>query len=244
MHRRRILAQLPYHLLAVIALLGALAVGARAKPVVQKLPGRGSVNWTRGVILAEGAASADLQAPRARIARVRAERIARERATAKLAEQARALPVAAGGTVGERLDADEVARRRFDRAVARALDERVDYDSDGSVNVVLALPVEAVRSAVHGPSAAPEEDEPTALLIVATSVMKRPEVGVGIRGRDGEYSGATVFYRDKRAAAKDPRLGEVVARHTATERDGAFLVVNADLAVGKAQPVVVVVIGK
>jgi len=239
LHRRRHWAPL-----AAIALLSAAATSARAAPVVQALGDRGSVDWTRGVILAEGAASADLQAPRPDIARIRAERVARERAAVKLDEQARGLPVAAGGTVGERLEADDAALQRFDRVVARALDESVDYGSDGSVVVVLALPVEAVRGALVGPSAAPAEQTATALLIVATSAMKNPEIGVGIRGKDGEYSGATVFYRDKRAAAKDSRLGELTIKRAATGRDGAFLVVEADLQLGASQPLVVVVIGQ
>jgi hypothetical protein len=226
--------------IAVVVLAASSAAAGRSRNVVQKLSERGSVDWTRGVILAVGAAAADLQAPTPTVARIRAERVARERAGAKLAAQARALPVAAGKTVGEHLDGDAAARARFERAIARALDEAIDYSSDGSVVVTLALPVEAVRIAVSGPAAPPTGTGPTAVVVDARKVMTEPSVGV----RVGDYAGPVVFYRSVKAAARDRRAGGDVARSTAIGLSDGALAIEGDADWAGAAPLLLVVIGK
>ena len=74
---------------------------------------------------ARGAAAADLRAPSAQIARVKAERAARAQAEKKLA--------AAIGELRFDGDADELAKKA---AIASE-----DYGSDGSVELVLTLDV-------------------------------------------------------------------------------------------------------
>jgi thioredoxin-like negative regulator of GroEL len=77
-----------------------------------------------GVIKARGVAAADLRAPSADIARVRAERSARERAAQKLA----------AAIAKQRRDLDDAARKQL---VDAAETVEVRYESDGSVAVEL-----------------------------------------------------------------------------------------------------------
>jgi len=230
---------------AAIAVAGGVAhdvAAKRPRHVTQTLSERGSVDWTRGVVLAVGAAAADLQAPSPTVARIRAERVARQRARAGLAEHARALPYAGADTadtVGLRLDSDEAARGRFQRAVERALDEDVAYGSDGSVVVTLALPVEAVRVAVVGPGAPPTGDGPTAVVVDARGVLMQPAVGV----RVGDYGGPVVFHRNGKAAGRDARAGSQIVRVKANAfTDGALAVDGATD--WPSAPLLVVLVGK
>jgi hypothetical protein len=79
------------------------------------------------VVAARGAAAADMRAPSASIARVKAERQARLQAEKKL--------VAAMTELGDARDADALAKEAAD---AKISDER--YGSDGSVTLTLSLP--------------------------------------------------------------------------------------------------------
>src|SRR5690606_29328517 len=109
-------------LLACIAVVLLVAAPAHAGP---------TVDWARGLVIAPGAAAADLRAPSADIARLKARRIAMERARTLLAKQARSLPWAGGGDVGGQLRT-RAQEHRFDRVIARSLARDVDYSSDGS----------------------------------------------------------------------------------------------------------------
>ena len=81
------------------------------------------------LVLARGAAAADLRAPTAAIARVKAERQARAAAEKKL--------MAALVELGDTREADEVGKQVAD---AKVSDER--YGSDGSVELTLTLSTE------------------------------------------------------------------------------------------------------
>src|SRR5689334_15712276 len=135
--------------------LAAGAAAAKESALVRPRPDRVEVRWTDARLEAVGAGAADIRAPNADVARVGATRVALEAARARLAKAAADLPVAGGGTVGDRLKADADARARLDAAVARAVDASARYSSDGSVELTVALPLEAVRVALAPPSDPP-----------------------------------------------------------------------------------------
>lgn len=240
MHRRKVRVWLAVGVAlgAALALASATA-GVQPRHVVQALAARGEVDWTRGVVLAVGAAGADLRAPSPDVARIGAERAARQRARDGLLEHARGLAMAGGGSVGEHVDGDASARDRLARAVDRAADEAVDYGSDGSVVVTLALPIEAVRSALAGPMAPPSGEGPSAVVVDARRVMTQPALGV----RVADYAGPVVFHLDAKTAGRDARAGDRVARVKATAYADGALTVDGDVQ-WASTPLVLIVVGK
>lgn len=210
-----------------IAILAAacalLAPALAAGQVRQAQPDRGALDWTRGLVLAVGAGAADLRAPRPEVARLAAERRARQTAATRLAEAARGLPLAAGGTVGQALD--DAGRARLERAIEGAVEVEVDYGSDGSVVLTAGLPIEAVRLALAGlpgPTAVPD-DAPTGLIVEVAGLVKEPAVGFVLAIDDTEYAGPVVFHQRLAGAAADPRLGDGAVRGRVAARDGATL---------------------
>ncbi len=220
--------------------------------VVEPGPDRGRTDWTRGLLLAVGAAAADIRAPSPVVARAASERLARQRAHAALAERARAMTLADGTRV-EAAAADPAVAERLAGAVARALDVDVDYGSEGSVVVTCGLPLEAIRLAVVGAPMAEEavaaaQPAPTALRVDARGQLARPELGLTLVNGGARYAGPTVFYRDRKAAAADPRLGgRVVALRATARHDGQLEVDGAAdslAAAARAGALVVIVVGE
>jgi hypothetical protein len=226
---------------------GAASKGQFASELVQSLPDRVVIDWTRGVVLAPAGAAADLRAPAISVARIRAERQAREDARAKVAAAARSLAIAGGQHVGEYLDGHPAARLQFERAVERLAYEDVDYSSDGSVTVTARLPVEAVRSAVVGPvrGRGAGDAAVTALIVDATGVLDTALLALTVRIDQTDYRGPTVFYTTAEGAAADPRLGPrpVQARATAL-RGNALVIDDGTLSWLDDNPLVVIVVKK
>jgi hypothetical protein len=83
-------------------------------------------------LIAHAAAAADLRAPSAQVARVKAERVARTRAEAKLSS--------ALDHLGADLDKDEL-----EKAVSAATIENERYGSDGSVELDLVLSTHGLK---------------------------------------------------------------------------------------------------
>jgi hypothetical protein len=237
--------------------LGLIAAGGAAEPVARGADARVEIDWAAGHIRAVGAGAADIRAPGPDIARIAAERTARQAAAKRLTEAARALPadtLSAEATVGDVLDKDPAAAERLAAAVARARDLDIDYSSDGSVEVTLALPLEAIRTALR-PQQTPvaSDTAPTAIVIDATDVKISPTLGVYVISDELAYAGPTVWIRDAKVAAKDPRLGArpITAKATAyaaVPGEGANLAVDLSnqtlSAAHAAGALVVVVLGK
>jgi hypothetical protein len=200
---------------AVVAIAAVLAVTstvAAAAPVTTQVDGA-AVDWTRGLIEVRAGAAADLRAPSAAIARVKAERQARERASAALARAAAALPRAAGVATPD-------AAALAGEVIALA----VRYGSDGSVIVEMGLPLEAVRRAVAGPSRAARSDGgPTALIVDARGTALRPAVGYRVAAGSERYAAPMVFFRDRDALAADPRVGARARRVSARSLEGGAI---------------------
>jgi hypothetical protein len=194
---------------AILLAMAAPAAADKGGAVVRDLGDGARVDWTRGLLLARGAAAGDLRAPSASVARLAAERRARAAARARLRKLAADLPLADGRKLGAALDGD--AKARFDRALEHTIDEAIDHGTDGSVVLTCALPLEAVRAAVGGaaaPAALAVEGAPTALLVEADRQLKRPLLGIALAAGGERYAGPTVYAaRGGAVAGNTARLG-------------------------------------
>ena len=196
----------------------ARAADPAAGAVLQPLGPREHVDWTRGLVVATAGAPADLREPSPEIARIKAERQARERVKDRLARLARQIPLADGRHAGAALDHDHAARARLDDALDHTIDVNVDYGSDGTVVITAGLPLEAVRVAIAGPAAPPgaQADAPTALVVNARSVKLRPALGLTLVAGQERYSGPTVFVSPAADLEHDARLGARRVQATAS----------------------------
>ncbi|HTM22382.1 MAG TPA: hypothetical protein VL172_17800, partial [Kofleriaceae bacterium] len=157
-------------------------------------PGAPVIDWQRGLLLARAGAAADLRTPSAKVARVGAERRARDAVHAALAAAALDLRLADGRTVGAAVAADAPARARLDHAIARALDVSIDWSTDGSTMITAGLPLEAVRVALAGAPPPPAADgaAPTALVVDGLALSgTRPAIGYRIAAGKQPCAGPT-----------------------------------------------------
>jgi hypothetical protein len=188
--------------LLVGMMVALAATTAAAAPVTTRVAGL-DVDWSRGVAIAHAVAPADRRAPSPAVARSGARRAAEDRGRVMLAAAARALPWAAGGTVGEVLDArGDAAKVALERAVARAVVTAADYLTDGSVRVTMTLPIEAVRQAVDGPRAVAagavvDGDAVTAVVVDARGLKVPAAVGLAL----GDQRGPLLLAQARPAAA-------------------------------------------
>src|SRR5262249_24812442 len=109
-------------------------------PIVGRFGG-GEVGFWAGVVRVAGAAAADLHAPNAAVARVRAEGVARLVAARRLAAAVALVPAARLGC------AARPAQPVLDGAAARARAEPIEWSSDGSVSLVLQGPLAGLLAA-------------------------------------------------------------------------------------------------
>ena len=143
------------------------------------------VDWATGLVTAEGVGIADRHAPSPAVARGTSRRGAEEAAKRALAAKIAALPLATGGTVGER------AKAAVDGAFAIA----ADPETDGAWRVTMAVPVEAIRLALTAPrTLAAGGDTGPAILVVD---------GVKAKAAIGYLDGATLFVDKVPAWAAD-----------------------------------------
>jgi hypothetical protein len=143
--------------------LAAVLVGPMADGV--------TVDWTAGELRATGLAAADLRLPGPDVARVAAERHARQQAEARLAVAAKQLPWAEGGTVGGHLNDEQIA------GVLAAGKVAASYGSDGSTSVVVTVPLDGFRTAIAGPAAVGGE-----VVLDARGLDVEPTLGVKLAG--------------------------------------------------------------
>ncbi|MEJ7599939.1 MAG: hypothetical protein WKG01_18680 [Kofleriaceae bacterium] len=178
------------HRLGVLTLLG-LSTTAHAE-----------VDWSRGLVMANGVGIADRHAPNPATARGPARRAAEEAARRQLTAQLAALPLAAGGTLKSRLG-DKANAERITRAVDRAIALSATLETDGSWRVTLGVPLEAIRLALDAPRELPAAGDPDLPIVIVEGVKQKPALGVTIGG----LAAATLFAREVPAwAAAAPRV--------------------------------------
>lgn len=190
--------------LAIAAIL-LLAAHAHAAP---------SVDWARGLVIADGIGLADRHAPNPAVARGTSRRAAEDAARKLLAAKCAELPLAAGGKVGDKAK-DAAVKDRLARAVANAVTLAADPETDGSWRVTMGVAVEAVRQAIDGPRIATEDKGPP--VVIVEGVTAKPAVGWTVGGT----SGASVWVASPPAWAKDaPRVKAKAAKAGAIAVDG------------------------
>ncbi len=126
-----------------LMLAGAVTLAPARERGVEQLGDGVVVYWEEGAVEASGSCAADLRAPSAEVARIQAERVARERAQQHMRQALLALPKvrwAAGKEAPRETD--------LDPAVRGAETAAVDYGSNGSVSVRLRLKLAALPRAL------------------------------------------------------------------------------------------------
>lgn len=157
------------------------------------------LDWSRGLLIGTGISVGDLRSPTRQLARVKAERQAKTRCRASLMQGLAQIPGAKGQKV------KTVLGKRYQKVI-HSLSEVVfpldtDYSSDGSVVVTMALPLDALRSALYGADALESDlPGPQVLLVDARKSSLKPRVGVSISDGEASYQGPTLFFRDAKAA--------------------------------------------
>ncbi len=158
----------------VALLVAALGGLAHAAPV--------RVDWARGVVVADALGVADRAAPSPAVALGTSRRAGEDRARALLAQAVRGLPLATGGRGGDRLGA-AAAGARVQRAVDDALVIAAEPETDGSWQLTMAVPIEAVRDALTGPRALPATGDAGLAVVVVDGVGDaEPAVGWRVAG--------------------------------------------------------------
>jgi hypothetical protein len=180
-----------------------------------------TVDWTRGLVVATETRVADLRAPNPLVARVRAERLAREGAEKLLLAAAKNLRYAGKKPKGAAKNVEALARHAIPLSVV--------YASDGSATVTGAIALETVRTAFEGPSPPPtaEESGPTALIIDARGVLKQPALGYVVVAGVERYAGPALFVDGEEAKGVD--LGARAVRAKALKASGR------DIAIAEAE---------
>jgi len=157
-----------------LSLVAAIAVAVPASA-------RADVDWAKGLVAAQGIGLADRQAPNPAVARGPSRRKAEEAAKLALAAQLPALPLAAGGTLADKLT-DATIKARVDRAVAAAIVVTADPETDGSWRVTMAVPIEALRQAITGPRTLPDKGDSSAPVVVIEGATATPAIGTTVGG--------------------------------------------------------------
>lgn len=166
-------------------------------------PAHAEVDWSRGLVTAEGIGIADRHAPTPAVAREPARRMAEEAARKALAAQLPALPLAQGGTLQDRLTPGSPAVDAIAKVVARAITIAATPQTDGSWTVTLAVPLEAVRLALGTPRAQLPGGDTDPPVVIVEGVTAAPALGYAV----GQSAGAVVWRKDVPAWAKDaPRV--------------------------------------
>ena len=181
------------------------------------------VDWAAGRVTAGGTGIADRHAPSPAVAlgtsRRGAEQAARQRIAAKLGS----LPLAAGGTLADKLasaslDAsiNAAIKARIAAAVEAAITVAAEPETDGSWHVTLAVPLEAIRLALGEPRALPATGDRGPPIVIVEGVTAGPAIGWTVRGA----AAATLWVKDVPAWAKDaPRVRARAAQAGAIDVD-------------------------
>jgi len=171
------------------------------------------VDWAKGLVTARGIGLADRQAPNPAVARGPSRRKAEEAAKLAIAAQLPALPLAAGGTLADKLT-DATIKARIDRAVAAAISLTADPETDGSWRVTMAVPIEALRQALTGPRALPDAGDAVTPVVIVDGVTATPAIGATVAG----LAAPTIWVTTVPAWAKDaPRIKATTSKAGAIE---------------------------
>ncbi len=173
------------------------------------------IDWAAGRVTAGGTGIADRHAPSPAVALGTSRRGADEAARQRIAAKLGALPLAAGGTLADKL-ADPSIKARIDAAVEAAIAVAAEPETDGSWHVTLAVPLEAIRLALGEPRALPPTGDQGPPVVVVEGVAAKPSIGWTVGGA----AAATLWVKEIPAWAKDaPRVSARSAKAGAIDVD-------------------------
>jgi hypothetical protein len=197
--------------LAATVVIATACAAAIAGPA----PATVSVDWARGLVIAEGTGLADRHAPNPAVARGTSRRAAEEAARKQLASKLGDLPIAGGGKLADRMK-DGGVKERIAGAVAHAVTLAADPQTDGAWRVTMVVPIEAVRQALVGVRQVESADRGPQVIVVE-GVRGKPAVGWTIAG----LAAPTLWVDRVPAWAKDaPRVKARRADAGAIEVEG------------------------
>ena len=160
------------------------------------------VDWSRGLVVADGIGIADRHAPNPATARGPARRAAEEAARQQLTAQVATVPLGEGGALKRKL-ADKATSDRVARAVERAISIASTLETDGSWRVTLGVPLEAIRLALAAPRDLPAAGDTDPPIVIVEGVKHKPALGVTVGG----VAAASLFAREVPAwATGAPRV--------------------------------------
>jgi hypothetical protein len=160
------------------------------------------IDWAAGWVTAGGTGIADRHAPSPAVALGTSRRGADEAAKQRIVGKLGSLPLAAGGTLADKL-ADRSVKARIDAAVEAAITVAAEPETDGSWHVTLAVPIEAIRLALGEPRVLPPAGDSGPSIVVVEGVAAKPSIGWTVGG----VAAATLWVKDVPAWAKDaPRV--------------------------------------
>ncbi len=202
-----------------VASIGLIGLGLLVAPARAHADAPATIDWATGMVTARGIGIADRQAPNPAVARGTSRRKAEDAAKRALAAALPALPLATGGTLGDKLT-DHQVKARIDRAVERAIPIEAEPETDGAWQVTMAVPIEAVRQALTGPRTLPATGDAGPPVVIVDGVTAKPALGFAL----GTTSAATLWVKEAPAWAKG-------APHLKAKRETAGVI---DVDVGKA----------
>lgn len=190
-HRRRTCA-------LVVLSIGTVPLAAADRDAVDAA----RIDWSAGRVTAGGTGIADRHAPSPAVALGTSRRGADEAARRRIAAKLGSLPLAAGGTLADKLSERSI-KARIDAAVDAAITVDAEPETDGSWHVTLAVPLEAIRQALGDPRTLPPTGDSGPPIVVVEGVAVRPAIGWSIGGT----TAATLWVKDVPAWAKGaPRV--------------------------------------
>jgi len=197
------------------------------------------IDWEQGLLIATAAAPADLRSPNTQLARVKANRVARQRCYQKLRLAAEKLVTASGASVQKQLG------KRLPEMGLGLMLLGSDQGSDGSVVVRMALPLDSLRGRLYGPDS--PRSEPLAnqpvLLVDARKLSLHPSLGTLLKAGETKYRGPVLFFASEKRARAEARVGAktplIVAKSV---KHGMLALSGADTpGLLEARPLVVII---
>ncbi len=175
-----------------------------------------TVDWARGLVIADAVGIADRHAPNPAVARGTSRRGAEEAAEKLIAAKVAELPLASGGKVADKAK-DNGVKARLDRAVEAAITLAAEPQTDGAWRVTMAVPIEAVHQAILGARTLSADGDKGPAVVVIEGATAKPAVGWTVSGLDA----ATIWVTDMPAWAKDaPRVKAKTAKAGAIDAPG------------------------
>ncbi len=148
-------------------------------------PAYSEVNWSDGTISVTNAVAADLTAPSAKVARIRACRIAEEQAFVGLAKEIKRMKKAKGVSLDFELHKQHLSK------IAQI---SAKYSSDGSCQKTVRVPVASLRMLALGSSSQTETVE---LRVQGGKKYGKPRLGLKFKGLPDSSHVSEVYWRSK-----------------------------------------------